>query len=324
VTSSVTTVAPQGLDRAARARMSEIQRARLLAGAIDVVAEHGYGGMSVARVTGRAGVSRRTFYDLFEDREDCFLAVFEQALARATRVAREAAAGETSWRARVRAGLSALLVFGGEEPVLTSLMIVDALGAGPRVRARRAQGLAVLIGIVERGRAQARPGCEPPPLTAEGVVGAVIAVLHARLSELEDPRLLGLLNPLMSMIVLPYLGRTAAARELAHPTPRLPRARKALPARDPLEGLGMRFTYRTLRVLSVVAEHPGSSNRQVADAAGIHDQGQISKLLVRLQHAGLVQNSADRHTRGEPNAWVLTRRGEEIETVVCRRGAQRG
>jgi AcrR family transcriptional regulator len=65
VAASVMTRAPQGLDRAARAQMSEIQRGRLLAAAVDVVAEHGYGGMSVARVTGRAGVSRRTFYDLF-------------------------------------------------------------------------------------------------------------------------------------------------------------------------------------------------------------------------------------------------------------------
>ena len=63
----------------------------MLAAAAQVVGEVGYGGMSVARVTDRAGVSRRTFYEQFEDREDCFLALFEEALERAGRVARAGA-----------------------------------------------------------------------------------------------------------------------------------------------------------------------------------------------------------------------------------------
>lgn len=62
--------------------MGEIQRARLLTAAVEVVSELGYGGMSTARVSARAGVSRKTFYDLFSDREDCFLAVFDDAVAR--------------------------------------------------------------------------------------------------------------------------------------------------------------------------------------------------------------------------------------------------
>ena len=65
-------------------RVAEVQRARMLSSAIQVVSEYGYGRMSVARVTGGARVSRRTFYDLFEDREDCFLAVFDDAMARVT------------------------------------------------------------------------------------------------------------------------------------------------------------------------------------------------------------------------------------------------
>ena len=52
--------------------MSEVQRARMLSAAVRVVSEYGYQKMSVARVAGGARVSRRTFYDVFEDREDCF------------------------------------------------------------------------------------------------------------------------------------------------------------------------------------------------------------------------------------------------------------
>ena len=60
--------------------VTELQRARLLDATFAVVAEHGYRRMTVRRVSGRAGVSNKTFYDLFADREDCFLAAFDHAV----------------------------------------------------------------------------------------------------------------------------------------------------------------------------------------------------------------------------------------------------
>lgn len=338
-----------------RAGVTEVQRARILSAGARVAGELGYGGMSVARVASRAGVSRRTFYELFEDREDCFLALFDDALARATRVVSEwcsdltGVSGREGWRERVRAGLAGLLGFVEEEPELGSLLIVGALGGGPRVLERRARAIDVLIGIIDGGRVQVKSGHEPPPLTAEGIVGAVLSVLHARLLEQRAAARgmgsrangsssgsggarggvrgapvspMGLLNALMGMIVLPYLGRAAAAKELARPIPkssRAPRASRALqtsPSGDPLEGLDMRLTYRTLRVLSAIAAEPGASNRRVAQAAGVHDQGQISKLLGRLERLGLIQNTGSGQPRGEPNAWTLTTRGTEVEQAL--------
>jgi AcrR family transcriptional regulator len=295
--------------------MGEVQRGRLLAAALEVLAEHGYQGMSVARVTARAGVSRRTFYDLFEDREDCFLGVFETALDRAGAVVRDAVEGRSGWRERLRAGLAALLVLFGEDPGLARLLVVDALGGGPRVLERRAQQLTTLREIVDRGRSQSRNGrASPPPLTAEGVIGGVLSVVHARLLE-RDPRpLVELLNPLMAMIVMPYLGQAAATKELSRPTPRARPAPRA--HRDPLDDLEIRITYRTLRVLSVIASQPGSSNRQIANTAGISDQGQISKLLTRLQAHKLIENTGNGHTKGEPNAWTLTTKGQQIQHAV--------
>jgi AcrR family transcriptional regulator len=293
-----------------------MQRARMLTAAVDVVGELGYQGMSVARVTSRAGVSRRTFYDLFEDREDCFLAVFEEAVCRAGVLAGEAYhARPGRWRECVRAGLATLLGFLDDEPGLRALMVVDALAAGPRVLECRARVLDTLKHIVDEGRRETKPGCEPPSLTAEGVVGAVLAVIHARLLSHKNPRLIGLLNPLMGMIVLPYLGQAAAIRELEHAMPGLPRrARK--PRKDPLDGLDMRLTYRTLRVLTVIAANPSASNRIVAERAGIADQGQISKLLARLEHLGLAHNTGEGQAKGEPNSWALTSRGREVEQTI--------
>src|SRR5260370_27127713 len=105
------------------------------------------------------------------------------------------------------------------------------------------------------------------------------------------PILFELLGPLMSMIVLPYLGSRAAGREAGRITPRPAPRRPARPragAVDPLEGLKMRLTYRTVRVLMVIAERPAASNRVIAEQSGITDQGQISKLLGRLARLELV------------------------------------
>jgi DNA-binding MarR family transcriptional regulator len=118
----------------------------------------------------------------------------------------------------------------------------------------------------------------------------------------------------MAMIVLPYLGRAAAAKQLERPTPKVSRVRRS--SRDPLEGLDIRLTYRTIRVLAAIAANPGASNREVADAAEIQDQGQISKLLTRLEHHNLIHNTGQGHARGEANAWTLTAKGQEVERAI--------
>jgi AcrR family transcriptional regulator len=324
-----------------RGRIAELQRTRIVGAAGWIVGEVGYGGMSVARITSRAGVSRRTFYEQFEDREDCFLALFDEALERASRVACGAAdaavaegAGER-WHERVRAGLFALLALLEDDPPIGSLLIVDALAVGPKVLERRARALETLKTVIDGGRAEAkrtRGVPAPPPLTAEGVLGAVLSVIHARLLERapdpvkngsarRQPSLTGLLNPLMGMIVLPYLGQDAAADELERPKPKAARAAKATRApkqlaADPLQGLPMRLTSRTLLVLSAISERSGASNRQIADVAGIHDQGQISKLLGRLERIGLIANHGAGQARGEANAWGLTPKGKEVEAAL--------
>jgi DNA-binding MarR family transcriptional regulator len=74
---------------------------------------------------------------------------------------------------------------------------------------------------------------------------------------------------------------------------------------------GFRLTVRTHLVLTAVAEHAGASNREIATAAGVRDEGQISKLLARLQDHGLIHNTAGA-TAGFPKAWQLTPRGEAL------------
>ncbi len=306
-----------------REQVDEIQRSRVLGALRDVVAEQGVAGATVAQVVARAGVSRRTFYELFADREECFLAAFDQAIALVGERVRPAFEGPGRWRERVRAALVALLTLFDEEPELGSLCVVHALGAGPKALERRAAIARILVAAVDEGREGARKGHEPAPLAGEGVVGAVLAVLHARLSEPPELSLRGyepltmLAGPLMCMIVLPYHGPTAANRELTRPAPEAAVAKRKHAREDPLQGLDMRLTYRTVRVLLAIGGEPGASNRHIADTAGIVDQGQTSKLLRRLQHLGLIENAAPEDgQRGEPNSWWLTSRGEQLRRTI--------
>ncbi|HXP28687.1 MAG TPA: TetR/AcrR family transcriptional regulator [Solirubrobacteraceae bacterium] len=301
--------------------MTEIQRSRMLAAALAAVEEVGYGRMTVAQVISRAKVSRKTFYDVFADREDCFLAALEQAVGQAGRHVNEAYASETTWREGVRAGLAELLVFFDEESALARLILVEALGAGPRVLERRAEILDELAKVVDQGRFATSAGREPPEVVAEGVVGAVFAVLHTRaLGEDGDERFACLLGSLMNIVVLPYLGARAASRELTRPAPERRRAASASQSqahsRDPMAGLSMRLTYRTVRVLVVIGEHPGASNREIAERSGVADQGQISKLLARLARLELVENTGDGQEKGGSNAWHLTPRGARVERAT--------
>jgi AcrR family transcriptional regulator len=337
------------------AHVVEMQRRRLLTAIVELVYERRTGGLTVATVCDRARVSRKTFYDLFDDCEECLLAAFQDGVAHAREAVIEAvvsgqqshgaqgaggaggagevgsARGVLGWRERVRVGLGALLAFFDREPGIARLLVVDALGSGERTLRARQRALAGLIAVVEEGRSEARTTRQPPPLTAEGIVGGVFAVIHARMLSIPSPadarsrvngaqaphapRLVELTGALMAMVLRPYLGPAVAQKEIERLTPSQPAVEPRLPA-DPFKDLPIRVTYRTARVLATIAADPGVSNRKIGDRAGAQDQGQVSKLLARLQRNGLIENHGKGHPTGEPNAWTLTPRGQAIHTAL--------
>src|SRR5487761_1840547 len=230
----------------AREHVTDIQRARILSAMVEVVCERGAAGVSVSHVVDRAGVSRRTFYEVFDDREDCFLAAFDEALLRVAGCVLPVYEAPLKWRERIRASLVEFLSFLDGDPGAGRLLVVETLGAGHRALARRKNVLAQIIEAIDEGRAEAKTGSDPSPLTGEGIVGAVLAVISGRIVE-GDPRpLVELTNPLMSMIVLPYLGPAAARRELDRPVPTPPSQRVVRATHDPLRDVQMRLTYRTV------------------------------------------------------------------------------
>jgi AcrR family transcriptional regulator len=316
------------------ARVVEIQRSRLLAAALGAIDELGYPRVTVAHIASRARVSRRTFYELFDNREDCLLAALESVVEMVRDELAYAELDGLAWRERVRTGLWTILSFLEREPVLARVVVVQALRGGPRVLERREQVLTELARVVDEGRFESARGVECPPVTAEGLVGAAFSIVYGRLLRGEPEPLTGLLGELMGLIVLPYQGPAAARRERSRPptagsqlrrpsrpdTSGRPTPRSGFcrpdetpgPAVDPLAGIPMRLTYRTALVLEAIAMRPRVSNRLVAELAGVTDQGQISKLLARLERLGLAENTGVGHAKGEPNAWTLTALGRQV------------
>jgi AcrR family transcriptional regulator len=320
-------------------QVAEIQRARLLAGAVRAVDELGYARASVTDITAKSRVSRRTFYELFSNYDDCLAAVLESAVGRVREQIVAGRLGDLPWREQVREGLWTILSFLDSEPALARVCVVQSARGGQRILERREQLAATLAGIVDQGRRESAAKTECPPLAAEGLVGAAVWIVHTRLSHGKSAQLIDLQGDLMAMILLPYLGPAAARAERRRkaPTPKATHlaqsngnaadtdgelsgtnadADGSSAAGDPLQGIPMRLTYRTVRVLEAVAAQPGISNRAVGNSAGITDQGQMSKLLARLERYGLLENTGEGHTRGEPNAWHLTAAGRSVAHVV--------
>lgn len=289
--------------------------------------ERGAAPVTVADVAARSRVSRRTFYEMFEGKEDCFLATLDEAIARAAAVVLPAYSAQPRWVDAIRAGLAAFLRFLDENRTFGGLMIVEVLGAGKAALRRRAETMDAVVAAIDGGRRQARSQEGLTQMTAEGVLGAVLGVLHSRLTaeqlaangaSAQEP-MVCLLGKLMSIVVLPYLGPAAARRELARPSPTSTARRSRAQRRDPLSDVGLRLTYRTIRVLQAIALRPGSSNRQVAELADLSDQGQTSKLLSRLAGKGLIRNGLKSGLAGEPNAWRLTPLGVEVVEEIGRK-----
>jgi AcrR family transcriptional regulator len=288
----------------------------------EAMAERGAGGstVTVADVITRVGVSAATFHEAFADREACLLAAFELGVSRARTSMIAAYDSELRWLDAIKAGLAAFLRFLEVEPALGRLLVIYSAGGGEQILRRRVAVLRALAAVVDRGRHEGtatRP--QSATVIGEGVVGAVLTIIQNRLLADERESALELFGSLVSIIVLPYLGAGIAGRELTRPVPRMRAGAGAAPlgvASAFENGTVVRLTDRTARVLSAIADYPGASNREVAERAGVIDQGQISKLLGRLRSRELIVNMGDGYTRGASNSWRLTARGETVLSSV--------
>jgi AcrR family transcriptional regulator len=191
-----------------------VQRERMLASMLCAVSEVGYRDLTVQDVLTRAGISRPTFYEQFDDKEDCFLAAFDAAVSRLRRRIDAAAldAGP-GWRDRMRTGLEELLRFIYEEPEAARTVLVEARASCPAGLRRRDDLLDEFAGCID-GMVRAELAEPPSAIAAAGVVGGIESVLYTRLQRGEAGDLESLMPSLMYFAVLTYAGHEAAGEEL--------------------------------------------------------------------------------------------------------------
>lgn len=205
---------PRGRHRLPPEVVARSQRERLLEAAVRVVAAKGYGAATIGDLTKEAGVSRTTFYELFDDKEACFLAAYDNAVETLVRRVIGAYEDEREWPERAAAGLAALLETLADEPALARLSLVDIGNAGPAAQRRYRAAIQRLTPLFEEGRDYAQGGRSLPANTSRMAIGGVTGLIADELLAGRAEGLPGLLSDVLFATLVPYIGPDAAAREV--------------------------------------------------------------------------------------------------------------
>jgi AcrR family transcriptional regulator len=209
---------PRGRHRLPPEVIARSQRERLLDAAIRVVAGKGYAATTVADLTKEAGISRTTFYEMFDDKEACFLAAYDAAVDALVRRITTVYEAEEEWPRRARAGLEALLAALAEEPELARLALVGVSAAGPAAQRRYRAALQRLTPLFDEGRDFAPSGRQLPANTSRMAIGAVAGLIADELLQGRAEDLPDLLPEVLFATLVPYIGPEAAAREVGEET----------------------------------------------------------------------------------------------------------
>jgi AcrR family transcriptional regulator len=204
---------PRGRHRLTREAVERSQRERALRAMIEAVADRGYAETRVVDVIERAGVSRKTFYELFGDKEDCFLGAYDEASARLYAVTEEAfeRAASESWPERIRAGVTALVELLASDQALARFAVIEVLAAGPKALARRDAAIRQFTGFIDAGRSES--SIELPGLTSTAIVGGIYELLYTEILHGATSQLRARVPELVYWITQPFLGPQRAAEE---------------------------------------------------------------------------------------------------------------
>jgi AcrR family transcriptional regulator len=189
------------------------QRERLIAGLAEAVAENGYAGTTIAHITRHAAVSRRTFYEHFGSKDECFVAAYDTVMEELRERVAEAFEQEEEWPQAVKAGIAAMLAFLTAEPNLARLSMVEALVAGPVVVERYDAAIQSLVPYFEAGRdgRSTEVLSRLSATTEEALVGGMVSLVSRRIFAGKTAELESLLPDLVEFTLTPYLGSGEAA-----------------------------------------------------------------------------------------------------------------
>jgi len=205
---------PPGRHGLPREFVTHNQRERLIAGIAEAIAENGYSGTTIAHITRAAAVSRRTFYEHFESKDECFVAAYDTVMKELQERVTAAFEETDEWAQAIKAGIAAMLEFLASEPNLARLCMVEALVAGPAVVERYDAAIQSFVPYFKQGR-EGRPKEVLDRLSAtteEALVGGMVSLISRRIIAGKTEELGDLLPDLVEFTLTPYLGSAEAAK----------------------------------------------------------------------------------------------------------------
>jgi AcrR family transcriptional regulator len=204
---------PRGRHGLPRETVTESQRGRIIQSMVEAAAERGFQDTRVVDVVEGAGVSRATFYDLFADIEDCFLAAYDAVSTRLFETASAAfnRSPDAPWAERVRDAMAAYLEELAKWPAGARFALVEVLAAGPKALVSRDAVLRQFAEFIEAGRSQS--SLEPPGLTSVAIVGGINELLYSEVIHGATARLPSRLPDIVYWVTQPFLGPDGAAAE---------------------------------------------------------------------------------------------------------------
>jgi AcrR family transcriptional regulator len=188
------------------------QRERLLAATIELVAKRGYRGTSVDHIVKSARVGYVAFYELFEGKEDCFLAAFERIVEETTEALEAAVATEAEWPQQICAALDTLLDLIAADLARARVGLVEVQAAGREAYARYEEAIDGAVPKLREGRALSVEASTLSDTLEEAVLGGIVWILHQRLVKGEMDKTDGLLGETIQIALSPYLGEAEAHR----------------------------------------------------------------------------------------------------------------
>jgi len=200
---------PPGRHGLPRAFVAENQRERLLNGVVEAVAEHGYNATTIGKITEAAKISRRTFYEYFPSKEECFLAAYAMVDDHVRGSMLAAADPADPWPDQVRAKLAALLEVLSRDAAVARFYLVEPLAAGGEIAARYRDAMQLLAETI---RPQSPLSEMDVEVRDQVLMGGIATLISRRLKAGGGDQLGELLSDLVELALAPYLGRDEARR----------------------------------------------------------------------------------------------------------------
>jgi len=189
----------------------EVQKHRLFDAAATVFSKVGYAEASAEAISRQAGMSKATFYEHFANKEECLVALFEYATASFLAELVAASRGaERDFEERHSAGLHAILESIEDNPPLAQAILVETVGAGPRLAELRIEALNGFAQVMYEQTVRAAELTGGPafasPDEAFAIVGATFELVSRQLRTGEPEHVLDL-APLIERLIIGLLSQ---------------------------------------------------------------------------------------------------------------------